>query len=70
MQEIAIHQKVTAKDTEIIKAMVQSLYWVSGAYYREKMDEWRDAYQHICDDEAFDLLQNELDKWFNKGQGE
>ena len=70
MQEIALHQKVTAKDTEIIKAMAQSLYWVDGAYYREKMDEWREAFEHICDQEAFDLLQEELDMWFNKGQGE
>ena len=62
MQEIELHQKVTAKDTEIIKAMAQSLYWVDGAYFREKMDDWREAFEHICNNEAFDLLQNELEK--------
>lgn len=70
MQEVELHQKVTAKDTEIIKAMAQSLYWVDGAYYREKMDEWREAFEHICDADAFTILQDELDKWFNKSQGE
>lgn len=66
MHEVELHQKVTSKDTEIIKAMAQSLYWVDGAYYREKMDEWREAFEHICDPEAFDLLQEELGKLFNQ----
>ena len=65
MQEIELHQKVTAKDTDIIKAMAQSLYWVDGAYFREKMDDWREAFEHICNNEAFDLLQDELEKLFN-----
>ena len=65
MTDVPEHQKVNAKDTEIIKAMAQSLYWVDGAYFREKMDDWREAFEHICDNEAFDLLQGELEKLFN-----
>ena len=70
MKEVSAHQKVTAKDTAIIAAMAQSVYFADGAYFHDKAMEWREAYEHICDQEAFDLLQEELDMWFNKGQGE
>ena len=70
MKEVEAHQKVTAKDTAIIAAMAQSVYFADGAYFHDKAMEWREAYEHICDQEAFDLLQEELDMWFNKGQGE
>ena len=65
MKEIALHQKVTANDTEIIRAMAQSVYFADGAYFHDKAMEWREAYEHICDQEAFDLLQDELEKLFN-----
>lgn len=64
MKEVEAHQKVTAKDTAIITAMAQSVYFADGAYFRDKGMEWREAYEHICDQEAFDLLQDELEKLF------
>lgn len=65
MKEVSAHQKVTAKDTAIITAMAQSVYFADGAYFHDKAMEWREAYEHICDQEAFDLLQDELEKPFN-----
>ena len=64
MKEVSAHQKVTAKDTAIITAMAQSVYFVDGAYFHDKAMEWREAYEHICNQEAFDLLQDELEKLF------
>lgn len=64
MKEIEAHQKVTAKDTAIIAAMAHSVYFADGAYFHERAIEWRDAYEHICDQEAFDLLQDELEKLY------
>lgn len=66
MREVVLHEKVTAKDTEIIKAMAESVYWVDGAAYPALAEEWRDAYQHICDQGAYDLLQDELEKLFGE----
>lgn len=66
MKEVESHQKVTANDTEIIRAMAQSVYFADGAYFHDKAMEWREAYEHICDQEAFDLLQDELVKLFNQ----
>ena len=66
MKEVSEHQKVTANDTEIIRAMAQSVYFADGAYFHDKAMEWREAYEHICDQEAFDLLQDELGKLFNQ----
>lgn len=65
MKEVSAHQKVTAKDTAIITAMAKSVYFADGAYFHDKAMEWREAYEHICDQEAFDLLQDELEKLFN-----
>ena len=64
MKEVEEHQKVTAKDTAIITAMAQSVYFADGAYFHDKAMEWREAYEHICDQEAFDLLQDGLEKLF------
>lgn len=64
MKEITEHQKVTSKDTEIITAMAHSVYFADGAYFREKADEWREAYEHVCTNEAFDMMQDELEKLF------
>lgn len=66
MKEVSEHQKVTAQDTAIIAAMAQSVYFADGAYFRDKAMEWREAYEHICDQEAFYLLQDELEKLFNQ----
>ena len=66
MKEVESHQKVTAKDTAIIAAMAQSVYFADGAYFHDKAMEWREAYEHICDQEAFDMLQDELEKLFNR----
>lgn len=65
MKEVEAHQKVTVNDTEIIRAMAQSVYFADGAYFHDKAMEWREAYEHICNNEAFDLLQDELEKLFN-----
>lgn len=65
MKEISEHQKVTANDTAIIMAMAQSVYFADGAYFHDRAIEWRNAYEHICDQDAFDLLQDELEKLFN-----
>lgn len=64
MKEVASHQKVTAKDTAIIMAMAQSVYFADGAYFHAKAMEWREAYEHICDQDAFDLLQDGLEKLY------
>ena len=65
MKEVEAHQKVTANDMDIIRAMAQSVYFADGAYFHDKAMEWREAYEHICNNEAFDLLQDELEKLFN-----
>ena len=70
MKEVKEHQKVTAKDTAIIAAMAQSVYFADGAYFRDKAMEWREAYEHVCDQVAFDLLQNELEKLFGGKEDE
>lgn len=70
MKEVQAHQKVTAKDTAIIAAMAQSVYFADGAYFHDKAMEWREAYEHICDKEAFDLLQDELGKLFGGKEDE
>lgn len=65
MKEVEAHQKVTANDMDIIRAMAQSVYFADGAYFYDKAMEWREAYEHICNNEAFDLLQDELENLFN-----
>lgn len=70
MKEVSAHQRVTAKDTAIIAAMAESVYFADGAYFHDKAMEWRDSYEHICDQDAFDLLQNELEKLYGGKKNE
>lgn len=58
-------KKVTAKDTEIIHAMADAVHWASQHFYHERGMDWRRAYQFICDDEAFWLLEEEIEQYFN-----
>lgn len=64
MNSINQHQKVTKENIEIIQAMADSLYWCDGVYCRAVMEDWRDAYEHILDDEAYDVLENKLEEKF------
>lgn len=68
MKEIQEHQVVHRRNVAVIKGMAAALYWVDGAYFREKMDEWREAFEHICDEGAFEMLQDELGRLFNGGK--
>lgn len=58
-------QKVTAKDKEIIEAMADIVYHIIQQSFFERGMDYREAYEFICDDEAFNMIQDELEQYFN-----